>query len=142
MSRLKVLGLTGMLAALLSSNAFAEEFAARLGRVPVDTRTQGSVTGLGHATAELDGDRLVIAGEFAGLLGPATIANLHIGAAVGVRGPVVDSLSVTGGSEGELRGSVRLSAAEVAALRSGRLYIQLHSESAPEGNLWGWLFSE
>ena len=87
-------------------------------------------------------DRLVIAGEFAGLLGPATIANLHIGAAVGVRGPVVDSLSVTGGSEGELRGSVRLSAAEVAALRSGRLYIQLHSESAPEGNLWGWLFSK
>lgn len=142
MSRHRVLGITGVVAALLTTTAFAEEFAARLGRVPVDTRTQSSIAGLGHATAELDGNRLVIAGEFAGLLGPATVANLHIGAAVGVRGPVIDSLSVTAGSDGELSGSIRLSASEVAALRSGRLYIQLHSESAPEGNLWGWLLSE
>jgi hypothetical protein len=24
-------------------------------------------------------------------------------------------------------------------LRQGRMYLQLHSESAPDGNLWGWL---
>jgi hypothetical protein len=24
----------------------------------------------------------------------------------------------------------------------GRFYIQLHSEKAPEGNLWGWLLRE
>ena len=27
----------------------------------------------------------------------------------------------------------------VADLEKGRLYVQLHSEKAPDGNLWGWL---
>ena len=141
-SRHIVLGICSVAAALLTSTSFAEEFKARLGRVPVDSRTQASIAGLGQATAELDGNRLVIEGDFAGLLGPATVANLHMGAAVGVRGPVIDALSVTSGSDGEVNGSIRLSADQVAALRSGRLYIQIHSEIAPDGNLWGWLLSE
>ncbi|MGD8339606.1 MAG: CHRD domain-containing protein [Gammaproteobacteria bacterium] len=142
MSRKIIPGMCGVAAALLASVSFAEDFQARLGRVPVDSRTQASIAGLGHASAELDGNRLVIEGDFAGLLGPATIANLHMGTAVGVRGPVIESLRVTADSEGELSGSVRLNAEQVAALRSGRLYIQIHSEIAPEGNLWGWLLSE
>ena len=28
---------------------------------------------------------------------------------------------------------------QLQALLDGRLYIQIHSASAPEGNLWGWL---
>jgi len=30
----------------------------------------------------------------------------------------------------------------VTDLASSRLYIQLHSEKAPDGNLWGWLFPQ
>jgi hypothetical protein len=29
----------------------------------------------------------------------------------------------------------------VEALKAGRFYIQLHSERAPDGNLWGWLLA-
>lgn len=130
------------LALVAAAPAFAQEFDARLGRFPVDSRNQSAVAGLGRATAELDGDRLEIAGEFGGLLGPATIANLHMGRAAGVRGPVIHALTVSAGAEGKLEGSVRLNAGQIEALRAGRLYIQIHSESAPDGNLWGWLLNE
>ena len=133
--------LGGVVATLLAGTAVAEEYRARLGRVAVDTRTQSTVAGLGHATADLDGNRLTIAGAYAGLLGPATEANLHLGLATGARGPVIHSLTVERSSEGDLEGNVRLNAEQVAALKAGRLYIQLHSEAAPDGNLWGWLLA-
>jgi hypothetical protein len=132
----------GVIAASLISNAFADEFRARLGRVPVDSRTQSDIAGIGHATAELDGDRLRIKGDFAGLLGAATAADLRMGVAKGVRGPVISSLRIDSKSDGELTGSVRLNDEQLAALRAGRLYIQIDSEIAPDGNLWGWLLSE
>ena len=33
-------------------------------------------------------------------------------------------------------------AAGQAALRQGRVYVQVNSQKAPEGNLWGWLLPE
>jgi hypothetical protein len=142
MTRIGIRTVALALAALAAIPAFGEAFEARLGRVPIDSRTQSDVAGLGRASAELDGSRLVIRGEFGGLLGPATVANLHMGRAVGVRGPVIESLTVTGGVDGELEGELQLTADQVAALRAGRLYVQLHSETAPDGNLWGWLLND
>jgi hypothetical protein len=142
MRRQSVLVFGCAVALLLSSTLLAEDFSGRLGRVPVDTRTQSAVAGIGHATAELTGSRLTIEGEFTGLLGPATVANLHMGPAVGVRGPVIHELAVSADSDGEFTGSFRLRADEIAALRAGRLYIQIHSQSATDGNLWGWLFND
>ena len=40
---------------------------------------------------------------------------------------------------GTLTGSIQLTPVQIDDLRRGRLYIQIHSEKAPEGNLWGWL---
>ena len=31
---------------------------------------------------------------------------------------------------------------QLADLEKGRLYVQLHSEKAPDGNLWGWLMPQ
>lgn len=131
-----------MLAVVFAPAALADEFRARLGRTPVDSRNQASVTGLGHASAELNGDRLRIEGEFAGLQGPATVANLHLGSAVGVRGPVIFALELTAGVDGTVRGDIRLNRDQQDALKAGRLYIQISSEAAPEGNLWGWLLAD
>ncbi len=36
-------------------------------------------------------------------------------------------------------GSLDLTPEQVQALHVGQLYIQISSEKAPEGNLWGWL---
>ena len=116
-----------------------EAFETRLSIVPINRSNQAATTGVGHARVELDGNRLTVEGRFEGLQGPATVASLHLGAATGVRGPAIHDLTVTSAAAGELSGSVRLSNREVDALRDGRIYIQVHSESAPDGNLWGWL---
>ena len=66
-------------------------------------------------------------------------ANLHQGIAVGARGQLAFKLAVSGSRQGAINGSVRLSKNQAAALRSGRMYVQLQSEGAPDGHLWGWL---
>ena len=43
---------------------------------------------------------------------------------------------------GTLSGSFELNAIQIADLEKGRLYVQLHSEKAPDGNLWGWLLPQ
>lgn len=134
--------LAGILAMTVAPALLADDFSARLGRVPVDTRTQSEIAGIGRASAELDGNTLDIEGDFSGMLGPATMAELHLGRAVGARGPAIAGLTVEKSTEGRLSGSVRLNREQLDALRAGRLYIQVHSEIAPDGNLWGWLLAD
>jgi hypothetical protein len=114
-------------------------FVARLSTVPMDLTMASTVAGSGSVTATLNGRTLVLAGAFSGLKTSATAARLHRGPTRGVRGDAIFDLTATAGTSGELTGTVELSAAQVEDLEKGRLYVQLHSEKAPEGNLWGWL---
>jgi hypothetical protein len=119
--------------------AGAETFSARLAPVPIDSRTRAQITGVGSATAVLDGARLKISGSFSGLQTPASTARLHEGRATGVRGREIAALTVPGMISGAFESAVTLDAQQQQSLRDGKLYIQIHSEGAPEGNLWGWL---
>jgi hypothetical protein len=116
----------------------AQTFKARLSPVPVDATNQAGTTGLGAATAVLTGTKLSIAGTFSGLQTPATIAQVHIGPK-GISGPPALDLTVTKATSGTLQGEFMLTPAQVDHLKRGRLYIQVHSEKAPDGNLRGWL---
>jgi hypothetical protein len=89
--------------------------------------------------AVLAGNKLTISGSFEGLRSPATHAGIHIGPYKGIRGPAVHDLTVTQGTTGSISGSLDLTPSEVADLRNGRFYVQIDSERAPDGNLWGWL---
>ncbi len=100
---------------------------------------RATVAGVGSATATLSGTKLAIAGTFEGLRSPATTAQLHLSRVAGVRGPAVFDLTVTNATSGSVSGSIDLSSDQVEALRKGRFYIQIQSEKAPDGNLWGWL---
>jgi hypothetical protein len=113
-------------------------FIARLSPVPIMAAMQDTVAGLGSVTATLTGNRLVVDGKFNGLRSPATVARLHL-AAPAMRGPAVHDLKVSSGTTGTISGSVELTGEQRQALERGRIYVQLHSEKAPEGNLWGWL---
>lgn len=125
-------------AAALVFASDAEKYKARLATVPMDATMIDIVTGRGSATAVLSGTKLVVTGTFEGLAGPATVAKLHRGRR-GIRGPAVADLTVTNATSGTVSGSVQLTPAQIEDLRQGRFYIQIHSEKAPEGNLWGWL---
>lgn len=120
-------------------NAQPEEYATRLSTVPIGPADRGIVTGNGTARAVLDGRHLSISGMFQGMQGPATTAALHLSPATGVRGPAILEIEVTETASGTLSAALELSRDQVEALRAGRLYIQVHSQAAPEGNLWGWL---
>ncbi|HZR26009.1 MAG TPA: CHRD domain-containing protein [Vicinamibacterales bacterium] len=117
-------------------------FKARLAPVPIDLTMQATVAGHGSVTATLAGTKLSITGTFEGLKSPATIAQVHKSPVAGVRGPVAFDVSVTKQASGTITGTVDLTPAQVVDLEKGHLYVQVHSEKAPDGNLWGWLLPQ
>jgi len=125
----------------LSAQA-ARTFKARLSPVPIDLTMQATVAGNGTATASLVGSKLTVSGTFEGLKSPATIARMHKSPTRGVRGPEIFTLTVTQATSGSISGTFDLTPAQVADVQNGRIYIQIHSEKAPDGNLWGWLLDK
>src|SRR5262245_5504092 len=116
-------------------------FKARLSTVPIDVAMQATISGAGTVTAVLTGRKLSITGTFDGLRSAATVARLHKGLK-GIRGPALFDLSVTKGTSGTISGAIELTPLQVQDLEQARLYVQVHSEGAPEGNLWGWLLRQ
>ena len=56
-----------------------------------------------------------------------------------MRGVPIGDLTATAETSGAISGSIELGKEQIDDLAAGRLYIQLHSQKAPDGNLWGWL---
>jgi hypothetical protein len=116
-------------------------FKARLSPVPIDVSMQSTIAGLGSVTATLDGSTLTINGKYDGLKTPATVARLHR-AFRGTRGPSFAELKVSGGTSGTITGQIALTKEQIGELGKSLFYVQLHSEKASDGNLWGWLLPD
>jgi hypothetical protein len=133
------------LAVILSVSAAqaqsARTFKTRLAPVPVPTFNP-AIVGTGSVTATLAGNKLTIAGTFEGLASPATAARIHKSIRTGMRGDAILNLTITTGTSGSISGSFDLTAAQAQELGAGRYYVQIQSEKAPEGNLWGWLLAQ
>jgi len=117
----------------------ADTFRIRLTPVPIEASTAAATTGRGSATAQLEGTKLTLKGNFAGLKGAATVARLHEGPVTGVRGPAIADFKVPAAQSGDFTADVTLTAAQADSVRRGHVYVQIASASAPDGNLWGWL---
>jgi hypothetical protein len=117
-----------------------ENFKARLSPVPINISMMATIAGSGALTATLSGKQLTIQGTFEGLRSPATTAQIHRGPK-GIRGPVIPNidLMVMKATKGTISGTIELTPDQVADLRNGQWYVQIQSERAPDGNLWGWL---
>ena len=146
MQQMKRGALVLIAAAIVSGAALAaqggDKFSARLSWVPISGTERANVTGKGTATATLSGTRLTIAGSFEGLAAPATVARLHHGMAKGARGLAIADLTIDKAPAGTINGTATLTAEQVADLKAGKLYVQVHSAKGvePDGaNLWGWL---
>jgi hypothetical protein len=141
----KILGVVGWpCAAFLLTAAVAapERYDASLSSLPYNDATRATLAGRGHVAVVLDGSTLSVIGTFSGLASAATDAHLMLGLGIGVPGPVALPLKITQAPEGSVTGNVSLDSAQVAAVRRGRMYIQINSKSAPAGNLWGWILPE
>lgn len=126
--------------------ALAADYQANLGPMPLDDETKQVIAGRGDATASYDGTTFSVNGSFHGLPSNATQAHIFLSPYIGVPGTKVLDLTVSQATTGTLSGSFHLDADETKALRTGRLYIQVDSEKAPpgyvwgpKGTLWGWL---
>jgi hypothetical protein len=137
--------------AAAASAQTGDKYTARLSMVPAaNAAQQANVAGKGTATALLAGTKLTISGSFEGLPAPATAARVHQGVAKGARGKAFADLTISKATSGTLSGSLTLTPEQLEALKSGRLYVQVHSEKgvpAEQGkvqpdvdnsNLWGW----
>jgi alcohol dehydrogenase (cytochrome c) len=120
-------------------SAQVNAFRARLSPLPVNGGSVETITGLGRVRARLAGNRLTVTGTYGGLSSPATAAHLHFGAP-GRPGPLAQPLQVTTARDGEISGIVELTDEQVDALRAQSLYVQVHSEVNPAGELRGWIF--
>jgi len=128
-------------ASVLTTAQAAKNYRGRMAPVPMTTAQASTIAGVGSVQAALKGNSVTISGTFEGLRSPATIAQVHR-APRGLRGPVILELKVatTGdGTTGTLAGTFDATPAQLADLDKGWWYVQLHSERAAEGNLWGWL---
>ena len=115
-----------------------DTFKARLSPVPINVSMLSTIAGTGSLTAILKGKQLTVQGTFDGLRSPATTVQIRRGPK-GLRGPAILDLMVTKGDKGTVSGTVELSPDQIEDLRNGRLYVQIQSQGAPDGNLWGWL---
>lgn len=99
-----------------------------------------TIAGSGSLTATLKGKQLTIQGTFQGLRSPATTAQIHR-APKAIPGAAIPNseLTVTKAVEGTVSGALELTPDQIADLRNGQWYVQIQSERAPDGNLWGWL---
>ncbi|HTE39610.1 MAG TPA: CHRD domain-containing protein [Steroidobacteraceae bacterium] len=116
----------------------SETFKAHFSPLGVTAATVNTTTGSGSVVATLDGPKLVIDATFQGLTGNATAANVRRGPR-GIPGPVVFDLEAPKTSSGTITATLNLSPEQIADLKAGRLYVQIHSEKAPEGSIRGWL---
>ena len=126
---------------LAASAQNAETFKARLSPVPINISMMSTIAGSGSLTATLQGKQLTIQGTFEGLRSPATTVQIHRGPK-GIPGPAIvnlTDLTATKAQKGTVSGTAELTPDQIADLRNGRLYVQIQSERAPDGNLWGWL---
>src|SRR5688572_7230062 len=127
-------------ACVLVGQASAQEtYRARLSPMPVNQQTVRTITGVGDVRFTLSGNRLTVSGEFRGMSSPATSAHLHL-AAPTMAGPVSAPLQFTAAPEGQISGTVTLNAEQLAALRGHSLYVQVHSQGNPSGELRGWVY--
>jgi hypothetical protein len=126
-------------ALVVTLDAQSGSYRARLGVVPIDIVMQATIAGSGSVTATLKGSTLTVTGTFTGLKTPATVVRVHRGPRTAMRGPAIGDLTATAATSGSISGSIELTKEQVDDLVAGRLYVQLHSQKAPDGNLWGWL---
>jgi len=140
MTRSRVLALAIAMAASVSIQAQAPQYRARLSVVPLDVPQQATIAGVGAATAVLKGSTLTVNGSFSGLKTPATVVRVLRSPKPGMRGVPIGDLTATAETSGTITGSIELTKPQIDDLAASRLYIQLHSQKAPDGNLWGWLF--
>ena len=77
--------------------------------------------------------------KFSGLTGPAAAAHIHGPAAPGVNANVLVPFDVPKAPAGEIKGSSVIQASQVAELKAGKWYVNIHTAANKGGEIRGQL---
>jgi len=92
------------------------------------------VKGSGELTAMLDGKTFTYSASYKDLTGPVTAAHFHGPAAPGGNaGPVVPATA----SPSPIKGTATLTDAQIADLKAGKWYVNVHTKEHPPGEIRG-----
>ena len=134
-----IAALTALLAVPLLAQPGKTRYEVKLAPLPRDGR-EPNLTGEGHVRADLyPGNQLSISGNFHGFTSDATEVSLLESHLPGMRGEPVALLNLIKAPNGTFWGTIPLTDAQAKALAEGRLYIQVDSQKAEDGTIWGWL---
>jgi Cu/Zn superoxide dismutase len=125
---------------LTLASAQSTSFRARLSEMPVTPQTVNTITGVGEVFVTLNGSTVSVSGSFEGMSSAASAVHIH-NAPKAMNGPPIGALEVTAMPNGQVSGELELTADQITALRNEELYIVIHSETNPGGELRGWLFA-
>jgi hypothetical protein len=105
--------------------------------VPPDTSHASGhvVVLLDKATGEVN-----LTGSFHGLTSNALASHIHR-APLGVSGPIIMPLLLSGDTSGTITGTDTLIASDISAMDSGHTYVNVHSDSFPAGEIRAQLIS-
>lgn len=100
--------------------------------------------GDGNVVASVADGEVLISGQFEGLAAPVIGIRLLSGVAVGVPGnaEIARVPFKPGAHAGQIDTRFRLNSDQLELLRAGRIYLQVETEDAPDGALWGWFLPD
>lgn len=123
--------------------ALQMQFSASLtpeAEVPAPTLDGATPSGSASATLNAAENTLTVEGTFSGLTGPATAAHIHGPAEPGEPAGVIFPLTIDSATSGSFSGTWEdMSEEQVAELRSGLYYINIHTDMNPPGEIRGQL---
>jgi hypothetical protein len=137
----KIFGLVAFAVILIgaSVSASAESFTASLtGAQEVPAVAS---TGFGGAQVIVNptAGTLTFKVTFNGLTSAQTLSHIHAPAPIGASAAVIINFGTVGGTSGTIQGSASITAGQLAQLRSGQGYVNVHSANFPNGELRGQL---
>lgn len=120
-----------------SASAAVVHYTAKLNGAAETPPTTSKGTGVAHVTLDTTKKTLTWTVSYSGLTGPPTMAHFHgpapVGKAAGVAIPLTPPLA------SPIKGSSAITDSQIADLKAGQWYVNIHTAANPGGEIRGQL---
>ena len=134
-----VLGLLASVAAWPVAQAAVVSYKAALSPASEVPPVQGQARGTAAVNVDDATKQASWRVDYTGLSGPATAAHIHCGAAAGANAGVGVALGTGPTAASPMQGSGAMTDAQLAQLKSGQCYVNVHTDANKGGELRGQL---
>ena len=134
MARKFILGLAGVAAFAMAGAAHAEDFTAKLSGASEVPPTKSSGTGTANISLDKASKTISYTITYSGLSGPAAAAHFHGPAAAGANAGVEVPIAI---GPSPIKGSAKLTDAQMADLEGGKMYVNIHTAENKGGEIRG-----